>query len=443
MRHEAALLQTGLPALDDILGGGIPARHVLLIAGHPGSGKTILAGQMAFAQATRGAPVLLATAASEPHHRLLESMQGFSFFQRERIGRDIFLLSIYPWLRKGARETREMLLSSVRERKARVLVIDGLRSLRDVWRDEPSIREFLAELGIGLASNDCTGVFTLESSPDRIVETSEAATADSVMTLWWERSGVQRQRSLEVLKVRGRQHVGGEHSADLAQEGFRVFRRVESLPPTTARARPDERTPLGITGLDEALGGGVLQGSVTLVSGDEGTGKSTLAAAFARGAERSILACVSGTAPIAFGANVWTPPPGERSADELAHALLDRKAAVGAQRIVIDDAELLVRSLRPELRAAGFWSALIGALRGDGAEVLLTVPRGAPWSARAVIDNHLELRRVEEGGQAWTEAWVIKTASAGVERAGWKVRIEEGRLRVFDEGFPSMSESAA
>ncbi|MGA9524793.1 MAG: ATPase domain-containing protein [Myxococcaceae bacterium] len=442
MRHEAALLETGLPALDEILGGGIPARHVLLIAGHPGSGKTILAGQMAFAQASRGAPVLLATAACEPHHRLLESMQGFGFFQRERIGRDIFLLSIYPWLRKGARETREMLLSSVRERKARMLVIDGLRSLRDVWRDEPSIREFLAELGIGLASNDCTGVFTLESSPDRIVETSEAATADSVMTLWWERNGVQRQRSLEVLKVRGRQHVGGEHAADLAPEGFRVFRRVESLPAPALRPRPEERSPLGITGLDEALGGGVARGSVTLVSGDEGTGKSTVAAAFARGAERSILACLSGAAPTAFGANVWTPPPGERSADELAHALLDRKAALGVHRIVIDDAELLVRSLRPESRAGAWWSALIGALRDGGVEVLLTRPRGAPWPAREAVENHLELRRIEQGGQAWTEAWMIKAGNAGVERTGWRVRIEEGRLRAFGEGFPSMSESA-
>ncbi len=431
MRHEAALLQTGLPSLDEILGGGIPARHVLLIAGHPGSGKTILAGQMAFAQARAGAPVLLATAASEPHTRLLESMQGFGFFQRERIGRDIFLLSIYPWLRKGARETREMLLSSVRERKARMLVIDGLRSLRDVWRDEPSIREFLAELGIGLASNDCTGVFTLESSPDRIVETSEAATADSVMTLWWERSGVQRQRSVEVLKVRGRQHIGGEHAADLAQEGFRIFRRVESLPWVAPGARTSERTPLGIEGLDDALGGGIAKGSVTLVSGDEGTGKSTVAGSFAKGAERSILASLSGRAPLAFGANLWTPPPGERSADELAHALLERKSAVGAQRVVIDDADLLVRALRPEGRAGAFLSAFIGALREGGAEVLLTRSRGGDWPAREVIDNHLELRRMEDAGQAWTEAWMIKAGGTGVERAGGKARVADGRLEII------------
>ena len=74
------------------------------------------------------------------------------------------LLSLYPWLRKGLKETREMLLSSVRERRARLLVIDGLGSIRDVWRDDNQVREFLSEVGVGLATNDCTVACTMNGS---------------------------------------------------------------------------------------------------------------------------------------------------------------------------------------------------------------------------------------------------------------------------------------
>jgi RecA/RadA recombinase len=80
---DVQLLSTGVAELDRILGGGIPARQILLVAGHPGSGKTILAGQIAFASAARGDPVVLATAASEPHSKLIESLHGFGFFRRE------------------------------------------------------------------------------------------------------------------------------------------------------------------------------------------------------------------------------------------------------------------------------------------------------------------------------------------------------------------------
>jgi circadian clock protein KaiC len=413
MRHEAVLLPTGVPALDDLLGGGLPSRQVHLIAGHPGSGKTILAGQMAFAQACRGGTVLLVTASSKPHTRLLESLEGFDFFQRERIGQDINLLSIYPSLRKGVRETREMLLSSVRERKARMLVIDGLRALRDVWHDEPTVREFLAELGIGLASNDCTGVFTLECSPERIHEMPETATADSVMLLWWQRTGTARQRSVEVLKVRGRPHASGEHPLALDPQGFRAFRRVETLAPAGPRAPGAGLCALGIPEVDAAIGGGVPKGSVTLISGDEGAGKTRFARAFSLGEKDALFVSPNFSIGVPEGVNHWMPPPGEHSADEVAHRILERKVALGARRIVLDDAELLFEGLAPE-RSRGFWAAFLGVLRAGGADVLLTRGRGSPTPPAGLAENHFELRRIETSGRVETELQVIKTLVGGV-----------------------------
>jgi circadian clock protein KaiC len=430
MRHQPSLLTTGVDALDQLLGGGIPARQMLIIGGQPGSGKTLLAGQIAFAQAARGVPVLLATAASEPHSRLLESFQSFSFFQRERVGRDIFLLSVHPWLKKGARETRDMLLGSVRERKARLLVFDGLRAAREALRGEHDIREFLAELGIGLASADCTAIFTLEGAPDRIMEMPEASTVDAVLSLSHPSQVEGPGGSVEVLKVRGRLPVMGPHVASFGPEGLRVFRRLETLP-TVPRVTSEARMPLGIAGLDEALGGGVQAGTVTLVSGDEGTGKSILAAALARGAGPTLYASGDprgGTWPTGNAA-VWSRPRLEAGFDELAHCLLAQKAELGAERVVVDDIDLLFGE-GPHGRAQGFWSALLGELCAGGSSVLLTWSRGRPLPAGLRADNHLELRRVEHQGSARTELWVRKAQGFKAPQAAFEAHLADGRVAV-------------
>ena len=74
------LLETGSPALDRILGGGLPTRSITLIAGQPGAGKTVLALQILFHQARAGRRALYFTTLSEPAMKLIRYMQLFSFF---------------------------------------------------------------------------------------------------------------------------------------------------------------------------------------------------------------------------------------------------------------------------------------------------------------------------------------------------------------------------
>ncbi|HUS66873.1 MAG TPA: ATPase domain-containing protein, partial [Kofleriaceae bacterium] len=77
----------GIPSLDLLLGGGIPTRQTVIVTGDPGSGKTILCSQIAFAQAARGHNVVVATVASESHDKRIDELSGFDFFDRDRIGR--------------------------------------------------------------------------------------------------------------------------------------------------------------------------------------------------------------------------------------------------------------------------------------------------------------------------------------------------------------------
>jgi circadian clock protein KaiC len=432
---DAQLLSTGVAELDRILGGGIPARQILLVAGHPGSGKTILAGQIAFASAARGDPVVLATAASEPHSKLIESLHGFGFFQRELLGREIVLLSVYPWLRKGVRETREMLLSSVRERRARVLVVDGLRSLQDAWRDESTLREFLAEVGVGLASSDCTGVLTLECAPDRILETAEAATVDGVIALHSIRSAMRRLRRIEVVKVRGRQHLPGEHVARLDESGFRIAVRLDALePPEQPAVRREGRAAFGVAGLDAWLGGGLPGGGATLIAGDAGGGKTLLGAAFARagaaGGERTLMvsleedkeSLLSRARPVGLdlspgdALSLWSPAPVALEPDEIAHQLLQRAAALNARRVVVDGVDML------EIQ---FHQALVRQIRGEGRDVLFTSHLAAAsasplWRA---VDNLLELRIERRDGQVQRELWAVKVRAGNSPREPWRFNI--------------------
>src|SRR5215218_3554383 len=179
-RSPRPLFATGIPSFDQLLGGGIPQRQSIIVTGDPGCGKTVLCSQVAFNTAARGLPVLVATVTSEPHDKLLSELGGFTFFRRDLLDEKLFVISAYSTLKQGAKETRELLVRTVRERGAKLLFIDGLRAIRDLWQDEARLREFLYELGIGLAAADCVGLFTTEYPVERLLSLPEATTVDGV-----------------------------------------------------------------------------------------------------------------------------------------------------------------------------------------------------------------------------------------------------------------------
>src|SRR5207245_7114220 len=97
-----------------------------------------------------------------PHDNLIDQPSACNFFRPELLGEQVFLISVYAPLKKGAKEARDLILGTVRERSAKLLFLDGLRPIRDLWQDEARLREFLYELGIGLAAADCVGLLTTE-----------------------------------------------------------------------------------------------------------------------------------------------------------------------------------------------------------------------------------------------------------------------------------------
>lgn len=389
---ERPLLATGIPGFDQLLGGGIPSRQVLVVCGRPGTGKTVMCSQIAFDVARRGVPVVVATVTSEPHDKLVDELSGFSFFDRGLIGSSVFLLSVYPSLKKGAKEARDVLLKAVADRKAKLLFVDGLRALRDLWNDEAMLRDFLYELGVGLAALGCVGLVTTEYAVEELMRFPEATTVDGIVALSLEARGARRARRAEVVKLRGRAHLQGQHFAAIDDGGVRIVPRLETVVGADVDFEPrDERLSFGVQPLDDLVGGGIPALSTTLLAGSTGIGKTLLAARFvhegARRGEPALFVTYSeppkrlvaraaavgiDLAPhVASGrVRIEYVPGGERETDDLVDELLRDVRESGARRVVVDGLGELEAAVADPTRARAFMHALIIALRGAGATTL-------------------------------------------------------------------------
>jgi hypothetical protein len=146
-------LTTGSAAFDRILGGGIPARSVNVIAGQPGAGKTLFSLQMLFALAKQGKKCLYLTTLSEPSLKLLQYMQQFSFFDETLLERAIVFADLGSVIRrKGAEATLNEIASRVEREVPAVLVIDSFKAIRDILGDATTLRTFVYDLAVHAAS---------------------------------------------------------------------------------------------------------------------------------------------------------------------------------------------------------------------------------------------------------------------------------------------------
>lgn len=459
MTDARELHSTGVPGLDLILGGGLPARQAIVVTGNPGTGKTLLCSQIAFAFAARGEPVVIATVTSEPHDKLIQELSGFEFFDRDRVGEEALFLSIYPWLKKSAAEAREVLLTTVRERRAKLLFIDGLRALRDLWQDESMLREFMYELSVGLAAAGCTGLFSTEYELDRLMALPEATTVDGIIALSVERRGAARHRKAEVVKLRGRAHLAGDHRLRISRRGLEVTPRLE------ARTEPDPeftpsggRAPFGVAELDALLSGGLPRESSTLIVGSTGIGKTLLSMRFlcaaASAGERAVFvsffepsrplvarakavgcdvepALVDGSLLIDYCA------PLDLDADELVDRILSRVSALDARRLVIDGMAELERAIGAADRTREFLSALMIELRRRRVTTIFTREVSKLASSDVdfsesptslIAENLLFLRHVELRGRIRRILSILK-----MRASDYDANVRE--FQITDAGF--------
>jgi len=450
-------LTTGVPGLDDVLGGGLPEYSFNIIAGSPGSGKTTLAHQIMFATATAEHSGLYFTAFGEPPLKMLRYQQQFEFFDEAKINRSVRFVNLGEEMASGDLEKALARITSEMKTHAPSLVFfDSFRSVMLAARAEEQsfigVQRFVQRLGLLMTSWQATtfliGEYFGPDDPNPIF-----TVADGLICL---QQDVQRNsvvRKMEIVKMRGAPTLPGLHTFRIDSTGVHVFAPPRLDLPSGSTRPVNTRLDMGVAGLDEMMGGGLPRGYSLLVAGPSGSGKSILAGAFlaagARHGETGIIAAFEQRPNRSRGAVIAGLIDSGRigvidtralnlSVDEIAMLLVDEIGRLQATRVVIDSLSGFELALAPTFRDdyRESLARMISALAATGVTVLMT---------SELEDRYDDLRFSPYGTAFLTDAIVVQRyieVESRLQRvlAVVKVRASDhsNELRLFridDEGI--------
>jgi circadian clock protein KaiC len=361
------LLQTGVPGLDTLLGGGLPEFSFNLVAGPPGSGKTTMAHQIMFALATPERRALFFTVLGEPPLKMLRYQQQFSFFDVKKVGPAIRYVNLGETLRTGDFSgVLERIMAEVQDFSPSLVFVDSFRSVVQTAKAGneglADLQYLIQELGTRMTSWQATTFLIGEYDHGDPEANPIMTVADGMLLLspLQERSTVVRK--MRVVKMRGRAHLAGSHNFRITDDGLRVYPRI--LPPLADDRQPGgaidrkpDRIPTGTPGLDLLLHGGLPQGHTMLVSGSTGSGKTIIATHFLREGVRQ------GEKGVAVYFEKGTPRL--RNA-ELADMVQSGQVAIVESRLLDLTVDELIDELEATLRRTGAKRLVIDSLSEFG-----------------------------------------------------------------------------
>ena len=207
-------LPTGIRGLDEMIEGGFPFPSVILVAGSAGTGKTTFSLQFLIEGAKRGETGLFITTLSEPTQWMLRFATRFEFLKREYFGKDIFYLDLGNIIRhKKYDELLDYIDKSIAEIMPQRIVIDPITVVGTFMKDE--YRSFLFDLTTHLKNWQATTLLTGEVDNNQKYPTEVAYAADGVVLLLMKEEDDARRKYLEVLKMRGTNHLTGRQPVSI------------------------------------------------------------------------------------------------------------------------------------------------------------------------------------------------------------------------------------
>jgi circadian clock protein KaiC len=281
-RPTLARITTGSRQLDEILGGGFPANSINIVMGEPGSGKTILAERLMFANANDDErPILFLTTLSEPLDKVVRYLQQFRFFDDAKLAGSIVYDSLGdPLAEKGIAALVPRLKDAITGQRPKIIILDSFKAIHDVSSSIVDMRRMLYEVAGLLTAYETTAFLIGEYNAEHIAVYPEFAVADSIIELARNKLGTRDERFLRVLKLRGSDYVEGTHGFRITAEGLDVYPRLVSPDAPPRYDVMKQRVSTGVMGLDHVLGGGLARGRSTFLIGITGAGKTTLALQF-------------------------------------------------------------------------------------------------------------------------------------------------------------------
>jgi circadian clock protein KaiC len=464
-------LKTGVSGLDEILGGGIPEYSFNILAGCPGSGKTTLAHQILFANATVEHPALYFTVLGEPAIKMLRYQQQYSFFDMAKVNKSIRFINLSESVLNNP---LEMLLAEITQeveaRNPAFVVIDSFRSVVRKMNErnlhEIDIQSFIQRLSLLLTSWQATTFLVGEYGEEEIQGNPVFTVCDG---LFWLTQNVERNsvvRKLQVMKLRGHGSVPGLHTIRIGNFGLQAFSRTLGL---TSKITPHgrrHRLSVGVPELDKMMGGGIPEGDSVLLAGPSGAGKSVLATHFVaeglRVGESAIIAIFEerpeGYASRAKSLGMDFKRAQERgkleilylrpldlSVDEAMQEILDAIERTGAKRLVIDSLTGFEMALAPGFRT-DFRESLyrmIAGLTGVGVTIVSTVEIEDSFTSFAfsqyaisfLTDDIVRMRYVEVEGRIRRVLVVVKTRASDHNKEIREFAITDAGLTVTASKF--------
>ncbi|MEW6722949.1 MAG: ATPase domain-containing protein [Candidatus Micrarchaeota archaeon] len=268
--------RTGIAELDAALGGGFPRHSVILLSGPSGSGKTILCFQWLF-QGVRDGEGAIYISVTEPLFKSLKNLESMEFYAPDAVSSGklgiIDLRELYGSHGFDPEKVLNFIEKEVWRTKAKRLVIDSVSAISYALADRAKIRKFIFELGKMLASLGCTSVLVSEVSDgeQHSVFGVEEFISDGIVRLEQRKVRGESERSIHVVKVRGRAHETRDIHFKVTRSGITAFPHVSVR---LGYQTLTERVSTGMPDLDAMLDGGVFRGSTTMVIGPTGTGKT-------------------------------------------------------------------------------------------------------------------------------------------------------------------------
>ena len=462
----AGLVRTGVPGLDDVLGGGLTPARLYLVEGTPGAGKTTIAMQFLREGVRNGESVLYVTLSetiaelqgvAESHGWDLSGVHIRELLPtQESLQPDEQYTMFHPSEMELSETTRRIIEDVDRLHPTRV-VFDSLSELRLLAGNSLRYRRQILALKQFFAGRTCT-VLLLDDMTAQQHDLHVQSIAHAVLRLEQLQSdyGAERRRLL-VVKYRGRAYRGGYHDYKIARGGLLVYPRLVASEHAGEVIRT--KMPSGIGPLDDLLGGGLEKGTSTLFVGAPGTGKSTVAVQFAlAAAQRGECAAlflfdesISTMLTRCKGMGMDLSPfiesghvllrqidPAELSPGELVHdirrAVLDKGVTVvvidslnGYLNAMPDERFLIVQlhELLTFLGQAGVATLMIGAQHG-----VIGSQMQSPVDASYLADAVVLLRYFESDGEVRQAISVMKKRGGAHERTIRDFRMTADGLHV-------------